>query len=95
MSGFLDSIGSICRMAGARSSTKDSADRGHSCFPKRSKRTVRYANVNLDAVNQKPALPKRKKFWTNGRKAEVIQNGVLRSLRRAPSTWKIDALPEK
>jgi hypothetical protein len=52
MSGFLDSICSICRMAGARSSTKDSADRGHSCFPKRSKRTVRRANANLDAVNQ-------------------------------------------
>jgi hypothetical protein len=40
MSGFLDSICLICRMAGAWSTAQDSTDHGLDCFPERSKRMV-------------------------------------------------------
>jgi len=53
MSGFLDLISLICRMAGARSTTKDSARIvGVAVFPNVPNERFRRANANLDAVNQ-------------------------------------------
>jgi hypothetical protein len=55
----------------------------------------RHANANLDVVNQNRLFGGGRSSRRTVGKPEGIQNGILRSLRRTPSNWKIDALPEK